>query len=166
MTTRNIKSRQGFTVIEMIMYGAMLMGFLGVLTRIFISLLDNQLETAAETAVLQDSRYIFSRLAYDMGRTQTVIMPSLIGEPSDTLQISVDGQIYTYRVNNGVLELTTPLGVDRLHSIDTVVPAMTFVRFGEGTDTPSVAMTLALQSVVERVSGTESRNYQFLFALR
>src|SRR3990172_6790072 len=51
-------SRRGFTIIELILYMGMLSILLAVLSQIFVSILNVQLESQSSSSIEQDSRYI------------------------------------------------------------------------------------------------------------
>src|SRR3972149_9396014 len=95
--------RRGFTIVEMIIYCSILISFLYVLTNMFVSILDMQLESETTSSVTQDSRYLFSRFAYDLGRASAIVTPAALGEQSNTLQLTINGALHTYEVLDGQL---------------------------------------------------------------
>lgn len=152
--------KNGFTIIELSIYGAILGGLLVVLTTLFTSTLDLQLESGTTTNVVFDSRYIFSRLSYDLGRATSITTPQSLGQEANTLELMIDGASFAYSVNNGLFELTTASGTDALNSEDTVVSDVRFLRLGNTGGKHSIRMDFTV------TSGLVSRAYQTTVALR
>ena len=53
--------QQGFTIVELMVYTTVLLGLLYVFTSVFTSILDVQMESETQSAIVQDSGYIFAR---------------------------------------------------------------------------------------------------------
>src|SRR3989344_6301854 len=96
--------QKGFTLIELIIYMGLLVILLSVLTSIFMSSLDVQLESQANSAVEQDGSYILSRLAYDIHRAEAISIPDMPGSPgdqADNFRIVVNSVNYSYSIDAG-----------------------------------------------------------------
>src|SRR3989344_5780243 len=103
-------SSKGFTLIEIIIYMALLAIFLLTLTDIFVSILDVQLESDATSAVEQDGRYILSRMAYDISRASDINIPPQIGQTRSNLIMTIGVESYEYAENGGYLQLINDSG--------------------------------------------------------
>lgn len=139
------KSPRGFTLIEVVIYLGTLAIFLTILTQIFTSILDIRLKTEATSSLEQDSRYILSRLLYDVQRAQTITTPGILGGVSPQLVITIDGVSYTYSNSGGLLLLADGTGSYPLNGVGTTVSGLTFQRLGTlptGKNTIKVNMTL------------------------
>ncbi len=158
--------KKGFTILEFMIYSAILGIFLMVLTTLFTSTLDLQLESEANTDVTSDSRYIFSRLSYDMGRSSDIIIPATLGEETSTMQLVIDGNSYTYAINNGVLEVTSGVDTDRLHSTGSVISDIHFLRLGNEEGKHSLRIRFTVTSVSDLPSGPKEQEYQTTITLR
>src|SRR3989344_6072674 len=69
----NLKTRKGFTLVEIILYMALLAVFLIVLTDIFVSILDIQTESEATSSVEQDSRALLARFNFDIANADSIL---------------------------------------------------------------------------------------------
>lgn len=141
-----IKSKTGFSLIEMLLYMGIFSILLITLMRFFGSILDVKLESQATSAVTQDGRYIISRLSYDIHQASSIVSPA-IGNSAPSLQIIVNGTNYTYSLDgDNNLLITTPTAVDQLNSADTSVPTITFTTLGNSGGKSTVQINLDVKS--------------------
>lgn len=159
------RGTQGFTIVELLMYCAILTIFLLVMAQIFTSILDTQLNSESTAAVAQDSRYIMSRLAYDIGRATDVTVPAL-GASSNSLQLMINGSTFAYVVQSGNLELTTATGTDVLNSFGTTASNVNFRRFGTVDVKNNIQLTFTVTSNITKTTGPETRTLQTTIGLR
>lgn len=164
MLSTNIN--KGFTLVEMLLYGAILMMFLTVLTALFSSLIELQLSSESNTSLAQDGRYIFSRLSYDVGRASDIILPASAGGTGTTLHITISGSSQVYSVVGGNLTVTNSSGTYTLNSSGTSVSGLTVRRLGNTGGKQSVQVLYTITSRTTREYGVESRTFQSAFALR
>lgn len=157
---------KGFTLVEMMIYGAILMSFLVVLTALFSSLIETQLSSESHSSMAQDGIYIYSRLSHDMGQASEILLPVALGSPSALLQLTINGSPHTYAVNGDNLEVTNSLGTIRLNSADTSVSNILFQRLGNSAGKQSIQIEFTLTSLIERGQGAENRSFKTTFALR
>jgi|SRR5579859_1628601 len=131
-----IKKRKlsaGFTLIEMMIYMALL-GFLMIaMTELFAGILDVRSESATTSAVEQDGRFLLSRFAYDIARASSVSTPASDGSSSSSLVLVIGGVNYTYSIANGNLQMVNDSGTNMLNSSETTVSNLTFLRVGNTT---------------------------------
>ena len=161
---RNFK--KGFTLVELLIYIGMLSILLTVLTQIFGSILDAQLEGEATSSVQQDGRFILSRLTYDIRRTNNIVVPAVLGTQSTSLQLTIGGVNYTYAINSGNLELTNNLGANNLNSGDATVSNLNFTRLGNTGGKNTIQITYTVTSKVVRPKGQEIKNFQTTIGVR
>lgn len=161
----------GSSLIELLLYMAILAVLLTVLTSIFVSALDVQLESKASSAVGQDGNYILSKLAYDIHRAQSITLPSYKGLPAvNNFQIVINSINYTYSIDsNSNLVLSDSLGSSNtLNSYNSSISNFTAQRLGNVSgveDTLKINYTVA--SRIKRVSGIEpARIFQTTLSLR
>lgn len=161
-----VTRKNGFTLIELVLFMGIVTILLVVLTQIFGSVLDVQKESAAFSSVQQDGTVILNRLMYDITRADSVITPSSLGQKTTNLQFSAGGINYTYAILNGNLVLTDNIGTDQLNSYDSTVSNVSFLRLGNvgGKNTIQIAFTLT--SRVQQAKGVEVRNFQTTIGLR
>lgn len=164
----NLVSQKGITVVELLLYMAILSVLLSILTSIFVSALDVASESNATSSVEQDGNYILAKLAYDIHRAQSINIPSANGTTNNNFQIIIGGVNYTYSVDiNSNLILTNNLGSNNLNNYGSSVSAFLVQRLG---NTGGVENTLKINFIVtsrtKRISGFETRNFQTNLSLR
>ncbi len=158
--TRTIFAEQnlrGFTIVEMIVYMALLTVMLVILTRMFTGILDMQLKSTAVGEVEEDSRYVFTRLAYDIGRASGIVTPANLGEQTNTLTLLIDGTAYAYNLSN----FNLLLGSDQLNSAGTAISNLSFLRLGE-----SIQIGFTIASTTQTVPLLPSKTLKTTIALR
>jgi len=58
--------KRGFTLIEILIYMGLMAALIIVLTNVFVTVLETQLESSSTSVVEIDGRYLLSRLIYDI----------------------------------------------------------------------------------------------------
>lgn len=166
-TTTSLHSR-GFTIVELLLYMGILSILLSVLTAIFISALDVQLESQATSSVQQDSSYILSKLAYDMHRATAINIPATQGASSNNFQITVGGVPYTYSVDGSEnLTLNNDIGTNNLNNYDSKISGLSVERLGNvGKVEDTLKITMTITSRTKRASGYEKRTFDTNLSLR
>jgi len=167
-----LKSQSGFTMIELIVYMGLLSIFIVILTTIFTSSLDVQLESKSRSSLVQDGQFILARLSYDINRASAIVTPANLGDTSPpspatpTLALTINGGTYTYSMTNGILYLNNGSGNQALNSYNTTIQSLSFQRLGNagGKNTIKVAMTL--QSVVLKNGTHETVDYATTLGIR
>lgn len=163
-----LNSQKGITVVELLLYMAILSILLTILTSVFVSALDVQSESNATSSVEQDGNYILARLEYDIHRAQSINIPSSNGEISNNFQIVVGGVNYTYAIDvNNNLIVTNNLGINNLNNYGAGVSALSVQRLGNaGGVENTLRVNFTVTSRTKRVSGYEEKNFQTNISLR
>lgn len=151
---------KGFTIIEMLVYSAGLIILMTVLSEIFVSIFDAQMESQAISSVEQDGRYVLSRLSYDLARASSVSTPAVLGIPSPNLAITVGTDSYTYQIQNGNLIITINSTPYQINGFDTSVSNLTFLKLGNTGGKNSIRASYTVTSRSLRKSGPEVKNFQ------
>jgi len=138
------QSLRGFTLVEILIYMALFVGFLLLLSALFISILDTQLNSSTSSQMDQDTWYLINRLQYDMYRADSIELPVNNGEEGDTLIINVAGSPISYSLNNDKLIITENGQSFSLINQDSRVFNLNFKRLGnlDGGNTISVYLEL------------------------
>lgn len=158
--------QKGFTLVELLLYMGILSMLIAVLSVLFGSILDTQLDSQSTSSVDQDARYIQARMTYDMQRGSDIVLPAL-GTPSQTLQIAIDTTNYTYSLDvNGNLQLSDDVNSFQLNSADTSISSINFERIGDGDTDDTVRVTYTVLSDIQETSGQESRTVQTTLGLQ
>jgi hypothetical protein len=164
-TTKN-RQASGFTVMEMMIYGGLLSIFILIMSQTFASILETQLGSESNAAIVQDGRYILSRMSYDIGRASGISTPAVLGDVGPVLVLNIAGTGHTYSVSNGLLQLTNSFGTQSLNSFGTQVSGVTFERLGNTGGHNSIRVRYTLTSTTTRTTSTDSRTFQSTFSLR
>jgi len=165
---KNIFSQKGTSLIELILYMAILSVFLTMLTSIFVSALDVQSESQATSSVEQDGNYILAKLAYDIHKAQSINVPVANGVTADNFQIVIDSVNYTYSIDaNNNLILTNNLSVNNLNNYGSSISAFSVQRLGNvGGIENTLKINFTVTSRTKRISGFETKNFETNLSLR
>lgn len=158
--------KNGFTIVEMIIYMGLLAILTITLTRLFSGILDVQLESESTSAVESDSRFLYQRLSFDMMRATEIEVPTNLGEVTNELTILIDSESYIYGMSNNNLVLTNNSGTYALNSYATHISNLTFQKLGSVNGKAAVQVNFTIMSVTQRPSGPESKNVQTTLTLR
>ncbi len=161
-----MKSKKGFTLVELLIYIGLLTILMAILTRIFTGIIDVQLSSEATGAVEEDGRYIYSRLTYDVGRATGVVTPAVPGDQSNSLTLLIDGVANTYSISSNNLMLANGQGADQLNSEGTTISNVSFERLGNVGGKDSVQVKYTITSTTQQVSGPDTKNIETTIALR
>lgn len=164
---RNILNKsKGTTLIELLIYMAILSVMLIVTTDILVSILDLKIESEATTYVEQDGRYILSKIGYDAGRASAITTPSAIGDTTATLTLVIAGENFDYQIVSNNFQLTNNSGTFNLNSNQTAVGSASFRKIGNALGKQTVIVEFTINSIAQRPAGIETRNYRSTFGLR
>lgn len=141
----NWKFPKGYTVVELLLYMGLLSILLVVLLQIFTELIDLQLDTHDTSVVEQDSKFLLSRLLYDIHRADSVTTPGSLGANIDTLQLNIGSVQYVYQLQNGNIYLVAT-DSSQLNSIDTTVSNLSFTRVGNDTGKHQIRVSYTITS--------------------
>lgn len=141
---KNLKQMAGFTIVELLLYMALFTGFMTILSGLFISTLETQLDASANSKTSQDSWYLFSRLGYDMYRATSITNPATNGETTTTLTFENDTATVTYSLVGGKIVITEDGVTTPIISENVTATNLNFNRLGaqDGKSTISVHFEL------------------------
>lgn len=126
----------GTTIIELLIYMALLVIFLTVLMDVFVTTLDFKLQTESVSALNQDTRYILAKISYDVYNAKTFTVTAG-GQELDLT--NYNGTINRYTVSGGDILLNSV----KLNGLDTKVGSISFTKIGA-----TVQVTLNMQSQI------------------
>jgi hypothetical protein len=152
-------NNKGFTIVEFIIYCGLLLMFLSIMTGVFTQILDMQLVSESTSPMTQDSRYIFSRLSYDIGRATSITTPSAIGAQAPILGLVIGGIPHTFTTIGNNLTETDPTGSRVLNSYATQVSTVSFRRYGNVGGKPSIRAFLTLTGVASASGGIRRQDF-------
>ncbi|MFA9288340.1 MAG: PilW family protein [Weeksellaceae bacterium] len=153
---KKYQSKNGFTLIELVIFMGLFSILLLALTSMFTALTSAQIETQAYSAVQSDSQYLVNRLHYDISRADSITTPASAGTTATSLVLVIGGQTQTYSVSNGVLSLTTPTGTVRTHSPRTTISNLLFRRIGNTSGRHSLQITATITTTISQPGPAET----------
>jgi prepilin-type N-terminal cleavage/methylation domain-containing protein len=152
------RKQAGFTLVELLMTMALMGIFVVVLTDMVSATMDVQTESAAVSAVSEDSRYILARLDYDIQRATSITTPAALGGSGASLALVIAGVTHTYAVSGGNLQLTDGSGTVNLNSNETTLSGVSFQRLGNSGGKETVRLSLTVTSIASTDQGQDSRS--------
>lgn len=164
--TEGRKTESGFTLVESLIYMALLSILLVILSQIFVSMLENQASSEAKSSTETDGRFILTRLIYDINRATSIVTPAELGQSSSILGLTIDSQSFTYAITSGDLQLATTASTDNLNSNLVTVSDLSFKKTGYngGKDTVQIQFTVTSIGTVNGIN--ESKTFQTTLGTR
>ncbi|OGD04955.1 hypothetical protein A2379_04220 [Candidatus Amesbacteria bacterium RIFOXYB1_FULL_47_13] len=167
LITRPDSMRRAFTMVELLIYLALMSIFLVIFGQIFFSVLDTQLKSRAVSAVQQDELYLLSRFGHDIRRATAVTSPASAGEISSSLAITVNSVNHTYGASSGSLTLTVDGVTSALTSSGTQLTGFSVTRLGDLNSKPSIRLDIVLTGRTTSFNqNLETRSLSTTFTLR
>lgn len=161
------KNVSGVTLVELLIYVGLLSIFLTILTTLFVSIFRLQLTTQSTSSLTQDTRFILSRLSYDLGQADTVTTPGTLGQTSSSLVFTKSGVSYSYSVDVGGNFILEGNGSsDKLNSLDTKMAGISFKRLGFIGGKPMIQIIFTIDSDIAEGSGLRSQTIQTTYGIR
>ncbi|SRR6266404_1276405 len=144
--------KKGFTIVEMVLYAGLLVLFLAILSNLFLSSLDVKKASEGDSYTGQDTRFIISRLVYDIKRADSITSP-VLGASAGSLTLSIANTNYTYASQSGKLVVTDASGTQNLESSETTLTNISFQRLGNvnGKNTIRVQLSINNESYVTTI---------------
>lgn len=158
---KKLQNNKGFTLIELILYMGLFSILIGILTSVFMSILNNQLHAETIASTDENGRYLLQRLTYDINKSKTINTPVTSGMQTNNLQLTINNINYSYSLDvNGnvqIKDITNNLGPYNLNDYDTTVSAMTFKRIGSagGANTIQVGFTV-ISTIANKTNQSKS----------
>lgn len=158
--TYNCTSTQsGYTLVEMLLALLLVGSFMTILATIFASSMQLQTENQAVSTVMQDGRYIMSRLNYDIHRATAVTTPAALGGSGSTLAITIGGVSNSYTLAAGKLRITNGSGTTDLNGNQTTVTAFNVQRIGNTGGRDTIRLSVTVTSTALTNAGTKSQTF-------
>ena len=166
---------KGFTLLETIIYFALLSIILLIVVDLFFRISESSLESSTKNAIEVEGAYILNRFAYDIHRVDVengdiIIQPDDPGESHPFLALSIDGTPYVYGIVGGRLILfiwgdgtsLTPV-VSNATNVENIL----VTRLSNNDTKPTVKISFTLESNTPSKDGTlESKDFESVFSVR
>lgn len=139
------RTHRGFSLIELLVYIAILSLMSVVLSVAFTALTRGRAQSIARSEVESNARFALERMTYDVSAASALLSP-LLGTASSTLRVVVNGETIAYRVHAGVLERSVNGGaVEPVTDAVVLVDTSAFTR-AENYNPTLGATTTAVQA--------------------
>jgi len=145
--------KRSFTIIELLIFMGIFGSFLAILTQIFQSALDVQLETSASSGVELPANYLLYRLEYDVRRAASITTPASPGQSASTLVLVIAGDTHTYSLAGSTLQVVNSQGAISLTDSAVLVSDFSVTRRGSGTGNDALTISMDLTSATQTTSG-------------
>ena len=141
-------------MVELLIYIGLLTLFLTVLTTLFVSIFKLQLTTQSTSSLTQDTRFVITRMGYDIGNATSLMVP-------DSTHLQFNGTSTYFLDENGNLILTIGGISNKLNGLNTSISSISFQKVGD-----TVQVKFTIDSNVIEESGPRSQVIQTSYGLR
>lgn len=160
------KKIPGFTLVELLLYMGLSMILLVIISGLLVSTLSIRNESVKTSSLEREGRYVMARLSHDIYSAQDIIEPAVIGESSDTLQLLIDSELFSYRIIDGKLYLINDSGTHLMNGEATNVTSLNITRLGNEGGVGTVEILLTVQSQIVSEGKIENRDYKTVATTR
>ena len=165
-----LKGQKGTSLIELLLYFALLTIILSIATDLIIKSGEFSLEAKSQNVLQEDARFIGNRLAYDIHQATAVTTPANLGEASSTLTImvGVETHIYTLLVNNFQYQEVAGSNTQtaNLNSNLTKINSVSFQRLGNPGGKPTIKIIFEIKDVKGTKGGPIKKTFETVVGLR
>lgn len=129
--SRILKNNSGFSLLELLIYMAILSGFLMVIVNLFFSISGSSSREEARKEVQQNLQFAFDTIANETRSASAITVP-ISGATGNILDITVNGDTTEYSVSNGILQRTRNAVIENVTTSEVTVDAANpiFTRIG------------------------------------
>lgn len=162
MKKRALTSR-GFSLLELLIYLAILSIMSVVLATAFITLTRGRSQNEARTEVQANARFAMDKISQDIANASSITSPTTT--VSNTLQLVVNGATVQYAVSNGQLQRTVGGNPDAVTSTRVTVDAPVFTR-ADNYNAVLNATTTSVQTQLTVHYNTTSPDWTYAVTMR
>ncbi len=176
MQTKNLKQipvwtagkyQSGVTLVELIIYMGIFMGFMTLLSGLFVSILNVQQESMETARMEQDVQYLFARLQYDVSRASELVLPANNGDTGNTLTLITPDGTVSYSLSSEQLMIAVNGGAAlSLLSSGNSITQFELQRLGNLDGVPSVKIEMDIESQYQGAAQPAKRELSYTFGLR
>lgn len=141
-------NQHGFSLLELLIYMAILAGFLMVVVNLFFMISSSSGREEARAEVQQNLRFALQQITSDIRSATAVSVPASGGE-GNTLSITVGGVVASYTVSGGILQRTRGastenITTDRVTVNSPSVAPFVFTRADNSGARPTIQIVLEM----------------------
>lgn len=170
---RNIRSKinrnnkRGFTLIEILVYFALLSIILLIIVDLFLRISEASLESTAKSRVEAEGEYVLNKLTYDIRRADGINQPPTPGDSRSFLALVIDGDIYIYFTSGSTILIGRwPSEIYSLTGNSVSASPLTFTRIQNPGGEPTVRISFNLESTDTTKQGVKSKDFETVVSLR
>lgn len=141
-----MKNTKGVTLVELLIYLGLASVMLVVLSELFVSILNESVETQNYSAVQTDGRYISARLRYAINNADSITVPANFGDSSNELTLVTAGVQSHYYLSDFKWYVNDGAGSYLLSNLDTKITDVVFTRQGNVNGKPVIAFSFTVAS--------------------
>ena len=161
------KYQAGVTMIELIIYMGIFMGFMTLLSGLFVSILNVQQESMETARMEQDVQYLFARLQYDVSRASELLLPVNNGDTGNILSLNTAEGVISYYLISDQLTISVDGGAETsLLSSGNSITQFDLQRLGNLDGVPGVRMEMDIESQYQGSAQPLKRELSYTFGLR
>lgn len=105
-TYRPSQRKNGFTLVELLVYFGLFSILIVVLSSVFITMLEQQTQDTAQSVLQQESEYILAKLKYEIYNADEVVAPASPGASLQSLTLRTGGEEKVFSLVNSQLVYT------------------------------------------------------------
>ncbi len=162
--------KSGSTLIELLIYIAVLGIILLVVTDLLSQTLEASVKSQVRNEVEENSRLIFERIKYDVRRANAITIPANLGETQNSLTLTINGQPLTFSKIGNALFITNGLISDPITTNEVVVDSISFQKIGSKLESnggkPTLKINLILRGLRTTKQGTLTKSWATTLGLR
>lgn len=167
---KKLTNQRGLTLIEIIVYIALLSIVLLVVFDLLLTTSSLKSESESNLSLQKDESQIINRLNFEIKQADTIATPSSIGQTTASLSLTTGTETHTLILVGNNLVLQKTLGAStataNLNSDLTAVSALSFQRLGNTTGKVNLKINFTLTNLKTTQQGTLSKNYQMVVTTR
>jgi len=166
------KSQKGATLIELLIYFALLGIILVIAVDIMLATGEFFLESASKNELQDNARFINARLTYDIHRADSITTPANLGDSSNTLILVIGTETHTYSLVGANLEYqkeTRPPPTTQTANISSnfiEVNSLSFQRFGTTNGKHTIKITFELEAIKSGKGGPKQKTFETVVGTR
>jgi hypothetical protein len=154
-----VLNKKGVTLVELLIYLGLSSMMLVILGELFVSILNESMETQNYSAVQTDGRYVTARLRYVVNNADSIATPANLGDTSNEL-VAVNGaNQYHYYLNGDKLYLNDGSGDYLVSNLDSKITDLEFSRQGNAGGKPVITVSFKASSGIEGTAQHESQTF-------
>ncbi len=162
-----MKIKNGFTIVEFLVYIGILSIILMVFMDLFISFTRFRTENESTSNIQQDSSYLINKFIYDINQAKSISLPLHPPDESNVLNLVINGTGYSYATDSAKnLIMSDGTNSYQLNGYDTTIPNILFTRLGQDDPYDVIKIKFTVTSRVKNPAGFESQSYETVIGLR